>query len=199
MPQLTHAIIDFSSVRDNEEHSKDDSKEPSCDTQKSNVNDDVLVIFYHGSEMDDTDNAKNVPRSNSSCLVGMLHISQDVTYASFSNSNKNYLADDKHKKYENKIGIENELNVPTDIEKKIEEEKENKRKCTTTNENILSIMKVVKSIVEKQFNLVSTNMHSSVLLGITILMPVEAVWGEQAEGFYLFVKVIFIFNECNKK
>ena len=82
MPQLTHAIIDFSSVRDKEEHPKDDSKESSCETLKSNVNDDVLVIFYHGSEMDDTDNAENVPRSNSSCLVGMLHISQDVTYAS---------------------------------------------------------------------------------------------------------------------
>ena len=150
--------------------------------------------------MDDTDIAKNVPRSNSSCLVGMLHISQDVTYASFSNSNKNYQAGDKHKKYENKskIGIENETHVPMEIEKKIEieeVEKEKKGKCITTDENIFSIMKVVNSIVEKQFNLESKNLQSSVLLGITILMPVEALWGKQAEDFYLFVKVIFIFNK----
>ena len=196
MPQLTYAIIDFCSVRDNEEHSKNNSKGAPHDNLKSSVNDDVLVIFFHGFEINDTDDAKNVPQSNSSCLVGMLHISQDVTYTSFNNLVKNQHENNNESENGSGNGSGNEKYIPTEIEKQIEIEKNGKERdeeCIIMNYNILSVMRVVHSIVGKQFNL--TSMYNCIALGMTILIPVESVWGKESEEFYLFVKVIFILYE----
>ena len=191
-----------------QEYSEEHSRHLSNRQSEGLIQDDIFVIFFHGSP-------GNVPQACSSSLIGLLHIGQDVTYVRFGHENENEnkivnrnVSDCGNKDNYDINNIDNKSHNFHDknvlMKSNDESRKENinyqiKSSGEKTggglegeeeikdNDRMISVMEIINSIMKKQFS--SSPLESSILIKTVILMPVDSVWGKEAEDFYVFVKV----------